>query len=124
MVTGERIAHLGRLLLVDAAGAQAIGSIAQAGSGTLEIDAAKLEKEDGIASWLEPTAYLTADWGAATHIRNLAADNIVTGTLVVGGSISTNPRISVKDGSDVEIVTIGQPSGCGATLALTAPFIR
>jgi hypothetical protein len=83
--------------------------IAQAGSGTLEIDAVKLEKEDGVAAWLEPTAYISADWGAATHIRNLAADNIVTGTLVVGGSISTNPRISVKDGNDVEIVVIGDP---------------
>lgn len=92
-------------------GATAAAVIAQAGTGELEVDAAKLEKEDGIASWLEPTAYVSADWGAATHIRNLAADNIVAGTLVVGGSISTNPRISVKDGSDVEIVTIGDPTG-------------
>lgn len=84
--------------------------VAQAGSGTLEIDAVKLEKEDGVASWLEPTAYVSADWGAATHIRNLAADNIVTGTLVVGGATSTNPRISVKDENDIEIVTIGDPT--------------
>src|SRR5262249_55931050 len=92
-------------------GADVTATIAQAGTGTLEVDAAKFEKEDAVASWLEPTAYITADWGAATHIRNLSAENIITGTLVVGGSISSNPRISVKDGSDVEIVTIGQPTG-------------
>lgn len=94
-----------------AGGADVTAYIAQAGTGTLEVDAAKFEKEDGVASWLEPTAFITADWGAATHIRNLAAENIITGTLVVGGSISSNPRISVKDGSDAEIVTIGQPTG-------------
>lgn len=84
----------------------------QVGSaGTIELDAAKFEKEDGVASWLEPTAFLAADWGAATHIRNLSAANIITGTLVVGGSTSDNPRISVKDDSDIEIVTIGDPTG-------------
>lgn len=93
-------------------GATALGSIGQAGAGgIIEVDAAKFEKEDGVSSWLEPSAYVSDDWGAASHIRNLSADNITVGTLSVGGSNSANPRISVKDGSDTEIVTIGAPTG-------------
>lgn len=93
-------------------GASLTVTIAQGGAaGTIEIDAAKLERIDGAEGHLAATAYAGADWGATTHIRSLAADNIVTGTLGVGGSSSTNPRISVKDSSDAEIVTIGAPVG-------------
>lgn len=94
-----------------AGGANATVTFAPASGSALEVDAAKVEKEDDVSTWLPPTAYSPDDWGSATHIRNLAADNIVTGTLIVGGSLSGNPRISVLNGSDVEIVTIGDPVG-------------
>lgn len=80
-------------------------------TATLFLDAAKYEKEDNSASFIEPSAYIGGDWGASVHLRNLSADNIIAGTLTVGGSSSDNPRISVKDGNDVEIITIGDPNG-------------
>ncbi len=87
-------------------------TIAQGGSaGTIEIDAAKLEYEAGTAAFISATTFQDADWGPLTHIRNLSANNILTGSLVVGGSLSTNPRISVLNGTDDEIVTIGDPVG-------------
>lgn len=93
-------------------GAVVFAQVGSDGSSTanLFLDAAKYEKEDGVTSFIEPSAFIGGDWGASVHLRNLSADNIIAGTLTVGGSSSNNPRISVKDGSDVEIVTIGDPN--------------
>lgn len=77
---------------------------------TIFLDAAKYEKEDNSDAFIEPSAYIGGDWGASVHLRNLSADNITAGTLTVGGSSSNNPRISVRDGNDVEIITIGDPN--------------
>lgn len=79
-------------------------------AGTVEFDAAKFEQEVGSIDFIEPTAYVGNTAGTAEHIRNLSADNIVAGTLTVGGSDSANPQISVLDSSDTEVVTIGSPS--------------
>lgn len=78
-----------------------------AGTGTIEVDAAKFEFEGGIISFLEPTAYISQDAGSAWLMRNFSAENIVAGTLTVGGPSSSNPRIYVKDSSGDVIVTIG-----------------
>jgi hypothetical protein len=81
------------------------------GSANVYLDAAKYEKEDAESSYLEPTAYVGGDWGASVHLRNLSADNIIAGTLTVGGSSSENPKISILDGDDNEIVVLGDPNG-------------
>lgn len=91
-------------------GASVAVSIASTGSGDIEVDAAKFEYDNSSSSYIEPTAYQGSDWGSSTIVRNLKADNIVAGTLTVGGSGTDAPVISVKDGSDAEIVTIGEPS--------------
>lgn len=75
------------------------------------IDAAKYEKEDGGSAFIDATAFVSGDWGSSVHLRNLSAENIVAGTLTVGGAASSNPRISVLDGNNAEIVTIGNPIG-------------
>ncbi len=95
-------------------GATLTVTISQGGEpGTIEVDGAKLElasANGNDAGFIHPTPYEGADWGTASYIRNFSADNIRAGTLTVGGS-GTNPRISVLDGSDIEIVVIGDPIG-------------
>lgn len=81
------------------------------GAGTIEIDAAKFEFEAGSQAYIDPTAYQGGDWGGSSAIRNFKADNIVAGTLTVGGSGTDAPRISVLDANDTEIVTIGDANG-------------
>lgn len=78
-----------------------------AGTGTIEVDAAKFEFEGGLVTFLEPTAYVSQDIGAAFQMRNFSAENIVAGTLTVGGPSSSNPRIYVKDVAGNVVVTIG-----------------
>jgi hypothetical protein len=77
-------------------------------SGVLEVDAVKFEYEVGSTTDINPTSYNSTDWGAGANIRNFAAENITTGTLVVGGSNSANPLLTVKDGTDTVIVQIGK----------------
>lgn len=92
-------------------GATVTVTVGCVGSAPIYLDAAKYEKEDGEVGYIEPSAYIGGDWGASLHLRNLSADNITAGTLTVGGADSENPRISVRDDQDTEIVTIGDPSG-------------
>lgn len=82
-----------------------------ANGNSIEIDAAKFEFEPNAEGMIEPTAYQASDTGVATTLRNLRADNIVAGTLTVGGSGTEAPRISVLDANDTEIVTIGDANG-------------
>lgn len=77
----------------------------------LWLDAAKLEVQTGEAGFIEPTEYSPDALSGATIVRELKADNIITGTLVVGGSDTSNPVIEVYDGADVLIATLGAPSG-------------
>lgn len=90
-------------------GAGASVQIVNPGPGTLYFDAAKAEYESGTAEFLVPTMYIPEGTSTASHIRNLAADNITAGTLNVGGAGSTNPRIAVSDAAGQEVVTIGDP---------------
>lgn len=80
-------------------------------TAAIQVDAAKYEYVQGADSSITPTAYQPEDAGLASMVRNFRADNIVAGTLTVGGSLSSNPRISVLDGSNAEIVSIGAPVG-------------
>lgn len=82
-----------------------------AGTGTIEVDAAKFEFEGGLVTFLEPTAYVSQDIGAAFQMRNFSAENIVAGTLTVGGPSSSNPRLYVRDGAGNLIATIGDTIG-------------
>lgn len=77
---------------------------------TLEFDAAKFEYTPGDTTPITPSAYQGSDWGGSTSIRNLRAENIVAGTLTVGGPSSDDPRIIVLDGTNQEIVSIGDPT--------------
>lgn len=92
-----------------AGGGTAGAYVGSAAGGPIWLDAAKYEKEEGVTTFIEPSAYAGGDWGAAVNLRNLSAENIVAGTLTVGGAGSGNPRISVRDGANQEIVTIGAP---------------
>lgn len=79
-------------------------------ASNIEIDAAKFEFVAGQTGFIEPTAFIGSDWGSSTIVRNLTADNIVAGTLEVGGSNSDNPVIRVLDSNDTEIVSVGDPA--------------
>lgn len=79
-------------------------------SGAVQVDAAKFEYEQGAEGAITPTAYQPEDAGLASMVRNFRADNIVAGTLTVGGSDSSNPKISVLDSGNFELVTIGDPT--------------
>jgi hypothetical protein len=86
-------------------------SIENANTGFVYVDAAKLEYEPGLIEFLNPSTYSPDATASATIVRELRADNIVAGTLTVGGSDSNNPVIEVYDAADTLIVTIGEPSG-------------
>lgn len=86
-------------------------SLGNGGATNLWLDAAKLEVEVGETGFILPTEYTPDALSGTTIIRELKADNIVAGTLTVGGSGSTNPVIEVYDGADVLIATLGAPSG-------------
>jgi hypothetical protein len=97
-----------RQYLLTAAGAASVSVGCSAGS--VEADAVKYEREDGTGTFIEPTAFVGGDWGAAVQLRTLKAENIISGQLTVGGADSNNPRISVLNGDNAEIVTIGDPA--------------
>lgn len=75
------------------------------------LDALKLEFEPNETGFIEPTAYVPDGFTSSLIIRELRADNIVAGTLTVGGSDSNAPVIYVYDSTDTLIVTIGEPNG-------------
>lgn len=81
------------------------------GDEQLQLDGLKLEFEEGSTSFIQPTSFVADSFSAATIVRSLKAENIVAGTLKVGGSTSEAPMIEVYNGSDVLIARMGDVAG-------------
>jgi hypothetical protein len=82
-----------------------------ANTGTVLIDCIQYEYEQGATTYLSPTTWQPDPFASPTIVRELRADNIIAGTLKVGGSDSSNPVIEAYDGSDVLVARLGAPSG-------------
>jgi hypothetical protein len=78
-------------------------------AGTIYVDAAKVEYQPGEVTFLEPTVYSPDATTSSTIVRELRADNIIAGTLSVGGSGSDDPVIYVYDDTDTLIASLGAP---------------
>lgn len=87
------------------------GATISINSSSVIVDCVQLEYEQGATTFLTPTPWQPDAFANPTIIRELRADNIIAGTLKVGGSDSSNPVIEAYDGSDVLVARLGAPSG-------------
>lgn len=85
--------------------------ISAVGAAPIDIDAVKYEHEPGNAAFILPSRFVAEGTSSAEQVRNFAADNITTGTLIVGGDDEGAPRITVLDGDNAEVVSIGEGAG-------------